>query len=173
MRLGFILTMNIVVSWTHTLQPSPAKQSSRTTGNLWQKKAEMQRGSKRLPSKLHSYRINTATEEGLHFPGPTQTYFPHFAWCVPYIQHELQCTLVSQNNLLEDTLSQALLSQKTHHMLAAHQRGPTSHLLQRKRTISMASSVHPVLTCRVRSLSTRAAVFRGTGKKSSLAAYTE
>lgn len=93
---------------------------------------EMQRctsGSKWLLSKLLCYRIDTASEQGLHFPGCAQASFARFAQCVPYIQNELQCTLISQNILLEDTLSQALPSQKTCHVLAAHHRRAASHLL--------------------------------------------
>ena len=72
----------------------------------------MQSGSKQLLSNLLCYRIDTATGQGLHLPGPARARFAHVAQCVPYIQHELQRTLTSQNILLEDTLSQALLSQK-------------------------------------------------------------
>lgn len=63
----------------------------------------MQNGSKQLLSKLLCYRIDAATKQVLHFPGPARACFAHFARCGPYIQHELQCTLISQNIFLEDT----------------------------------------------------------------------
>lgn len=58
-------------------------------------------------------------EQGLQFAGPYRHAF-HMLPDVSYIQQ--QRTLANQSVLLEDTQGQALLSQETRHVLAAHQR---------------------------------------------------
>lgn len=65
-RLGFTLRMNIVVSWTHTLQRSPVQGSSYTTGNLRYQKPEMHEWQQMaafqtaLLQNRHSHRTGTA-----------------------------------------------------------------------------------------------------------------
>lgn len=58
--------MNIVASWTHTLQPSPVQGSARATG-MRDTKSRDAEGQHTLFSNLLHYRTDTATEQVLHW----------------------------------------------------------------------------------------------------------
>lgn len=103
------------------------QRNSQTAGNL----GPESRGRREAASSYFPNCFVTEStqprEQGPHFAGPYRHAF-HILPHVSYTQQR-QCTLASQSVLLEATRSQALLSQKTRHVLAAPRRraAPLSH----------------------------------------------